>query len=186
MNKKLLASVLLIATVTAWTATYAASTDLGSNRGTWVHSQWTSEGRFEVRKMWGRELINLTDAEKVSLKSMTSTQRKDFLKQKEVDSKAKRVIKESITDKLLSWQVLTPDEEIVRQEMIKNRADMKAEKVQMDTIKAILQKKKSWAPLTTDEQAQLTAFKANLPKREGKSMMSRGVNVSPTITHITK
>ena len=71
----------------------------------------------------------LTTEEKTSLESMTNEEKKAFFEARKFEKKAKRDSREGVIDKLLAWEVLTADEEVVRAEIIKERADRKDEMV---------------------------------------------------------
>jgi Tfp pilus assembly protein FimV len=75
--------------------------------------------------------------------------------------KAKMEAHENVIDKVLAWSTLTSEEETIKQEIIKQRAEMKTKRVEMEAkiaeVKTILEKKKAWTTLTSDEQAKLDA-----------------------------
>ncbi|MDD5213611.1 MAG: hypothetical protein PHG82_04265 [Candidatus Gracilibacteria bacterium] len=77
-------------------------------------------------------MTQLSDAEKTALTTMTADQKKAFFDAKMTDVKAKAEAKETVIDKLLAGTALTADEETLRQEIIKDRAAMKAQKTAMD------------------------------------------------------
>ena len=66
-------------------------------------------------------------------------------------------------DKLLAWEALTNEEETLRQEMIKERAEMKKLKQQRQlerqAMDLIFIKMKNWEALTSDEQTKLDEFR---------------------------
>lgn len=89
----------------------------------WEWMKWWERGE----KWW---FMNwLTTEEKTALESMTNDEKKAFFDAKKVELTAKRDAREGVIDKLLAWQTLTADEEVVRAEIIKERADRKAETV---------------------------------------------------------
>lgn len=170
-NKKILVWLLIATVTTAWLSySYAAD-----NSSSWS----TTETKNEFRKMhsfgswwtnveWFKRWFNwveLTDAEKTALQSMTAEQKKAFFENKMTTEKAKRDAKETVIDKLLAWQSLTADEETIRQEIIKERADRKTQMQERETkfqaIRAVLEKNKNWETLTADEQAMLDNLKDN-------------------------
>ncbi|MDD3144589.1 MAG: hypothetical protein PHV23_00600 [Candidatus Gracilibacteria bacterium] len=75
----------------------------------------------------GGFMNNLTTEEKTALQSMTTEEKKAFFEAKKAEQIAKRDAREGVIDKLLAGQTLTADEEVVRAEIIKERADRKAE-----------------------------------------------------------
>ncbi|MDD3302375.1 MAG: hypothetical protein PHN31_02385 [Candidatus Gracilibacteria bacterium] len=107
----------------------------------------------------------LTDAEKTALQSMTDDEKKIFFEQKITEAEAKMIAEDNVIDKLLAGQTLTSDEETVRQEIIKERADRKEKKAEMDSMRTIMGKKKNGETLTSDEQAKLDTFEANRHKK---------------------
>lgn len=171
-NKKILVWLLIATVTTAWlsysyadsTSTWSSNTkkEFRSNFWSWSHRWLSFENMWFVRWFnW----VELTDTEKTALQSMTAEQKKTFFEQKMTTEKAQRDAKETVIDKLLAWQTLTVWEETIRQEIIKERAERKtqiqARETQMQTIKAILEKKKNGETLTADEQATLDSFKGN-------------------------
>lgn len=75
------------------------------------------------------------------------------------------LLRENVIDKLLSWTTLTTEEEVIRQDIIKERATKKTEmekrKKEMEEVKVIMDKKRAWTTLTTEEQSKLDSFKMN-------------------------
>ncbi|MDR2411605.1 MAG: hypothetical protein LBD88_03340 [Candidatus Peribacteria bacterium] len=57
---------------------------------------------------------------------MTSEERQEYMKTKMEETKAKLEKKEAVLDKLLNLQALTAEEELIRQEIVKERAERKA------------------------------------------------------------
>jgi len=121
----------------------------------WWGMWWKWHGRDGF--MWQE----LTYAEKTALQSMTDTEKKSFFEQKRTEAEAKMTAEDNVIDKLLAWQTLTSDEETVRQEIIKERADIKVKKTEMDSMRTIMEKKKNWETLTSDEQSKLDSFEAS-------------------------
>jgi hypothetical protein len=82
-----------------------------------------------------------------------------------VAKKAERQAHEAVIDKLIDWEALTAEEEIVRQEIKEKRAERKvlfAEKeAKMAEIKAIIDKKKNWVDLTDEEITKLKELSIN-------------------------
>lgn len=129
--------------------------------------------RWEWRWFWrgkGLFMDELTDAEKTALESMTDTEKQEFFEKKREEQKAKMEAHENVIDKLLAWLTLTAEEETIKQEIIKERAERKTKIAEMEAkiaeIKPILEKKKAWTTLTAEEQAKLDEFEAQRP--EGK------------------
>ncbi len=78
------------------------------------------------------------------------------------------LLRESVIDKLLSWQSLTQEEQTLKTKIIQERADRKAQmekrKAQMEQYRVIMEKKRAWEPLTQEEQTKLGTLKANMKK----------------------
>lgn len=77
----------------------------------------------------------LTEAEKTALDAMTETEKAEFFQKKQSEHKAKKEAKEAVLDKILAGQSLTADEEIIRQEIIADRAEKKARKAERQAQK---------------------------------------------------
>jgi hypothetical protein len=77
---------------------------------------------------WGKDgfMNDLTAEEKTALESMTNDEKKAFFETKKSEMQAKRQSHEAVIDKLLAWEVLTANEEVVRNEIIVQRAERKA------------------------------------------------------------
>lgn len=110
----------------------------------------------------------LTDEEKTALESMTNEEKKEFFEEKRSEAESKREARETVIDKLLSWETLTSDEEVIKQEIIENRAEMKLKREEMEEIKTLMEKVKNGETLTDKEQAQLDDFKSNIPERKNR------------------
>lgn len=149
-----------------------SSGELNEDRG-FDHDKWWM-WKMMWEWMWFGPMIQLTDAEKTSLKSMSDTEKKAFFDKKRLEAEAKKDARKTVIDKLLAGTALSSDEETVRAEIIKERAEMKAKKAEFDAIKTLLEKKKNWETLTADEEAKITAFEANKPKHSEKGGMMWG------------
>ena len=123
----------------------------------------------------GPMIENLTDAEKTTLNSMSDTEKQAFFDKKRVEQETKMETREAVIDKILAGTALTTDEQTLRQEIITERATMKAKrtemKAQMEKVKTILAKKKAGTTLTTDEQTLLDSMPKMDGKRDGKKWM---------------
>jgi len=169
MNKKIISALIIWATLTAWSA-FAATNTLGStsplDTKSWIvssseSSTFSKDMWMKKRWMWERK----NEKESSGCKMMWWMMWNKWLWEKSQVTDSKRLLRETVIDKLLSWETLTTEEETVRTEMIKERADMKAKKAEMEAIKVIFNKQKAWTTLTSDEQAKLDAFKASMPNR---------------------
>jgi len=89
-------------------------------KGMW---KWNGEWRWNK----GGFINDLTTEEKTALETMTTEEKKAFFETKKVEMEAKREAHENVIDKLLAWEKLTSDEELVRAEIVKERAERKAE-----------------------------------------------------------
>lgn len=117
---------------------------------------------------------HLTDAEKIALESMSDEEKKTFFDTKKSEMKAERESHRNVIDKLLAGETLTAEEETIRAEIIKKRAERKAQmeerKAKMETVKTLVEKEKSGQTLTSDEQATLDEMKERRRgHKEGKS-----------------
>lgn len=166
-NKKILTGLLIATVVVSWVwASFASDTT----------NSWTANINkvFNWVRAWMGKFMGawLTDAEKTALESMTDTEKQTFFETKRTEQKVKMEAHENVIDKLLAWSTLTSEEETLRQEIIKERAERKLERetreAEMEAIQPILEKKRNWETLTTDEQTKLDAFEAN---RSGKWWM---------------
>lgn len=161
-NKKILTGLLLTTIVVGWIwATFASDTTNSWTTNTNKVFNWL---RAWMGKFMGAEL---TDAEKTALEAMTDTEKQTFFETKRTTQKAKIEAHENVIDKLLAWSTLTSEEEAVKAEIIKVRAERKLEReareAEMEAIQPILEKKRNWETLTTDEQTKLDAFESNRP-----------------------
>lgn len=113
---------------------------------------------FERDFMWA----NLTDEEKIALESMTDEEKKQFFEAKIEELKSEKEAKEALIDALLEGKTLTSEQEVLRAQIIQERADRKAKmeerQAQMEEVKVIMEKKQNWEILTNDEQALLDEF----------------------------
>ncbi len=110
----------------------------------------------------GAMITELTDAEKTTLNTMSDSEKQAFFEKKITEMKAKRDAHEALIDKLLAGTTLTSEEETLRQEIIKERTEMKAKREEMEAnrtkVQAILEKQKAGTTLTSDEQALLNTM----------------------------
>ncbi len=167
-------SIIITSAIIAGVGFLAASTFAATSTGTMKNKfrsnstytgqsfAWNMGGGRGMEMSWPMGK-NLTTAEKTAFDVMTPTEKQAFLEKRRVENQAKHDTHEIVIDKLLAGTALTPTEEVLKQEIIKNRAEMKANKVKMDSIIA---KKQAGTTLTTEEQA----FLNTLPKMGGKGM----------------
>ncbi len=139
-----------------------------ANRPAWMKiGKWHWNRWWEMGWKWFKWL-DLTDAEKTALATMTDTEKQTFFETKMAEQKSKMTAHENVIDKVLAWSTLTSEEETIKQEIIKERADRKSKMAEMESkmseIKPILEKKKAWTTLTSDEQTKLDAFEAQRPE----------------------
>lgn len=86
--------------------------------------RWEWKGMWRWNK-WGF-LNDLTTEEKTTLEAMSDDEKKAFFETKKAEMQARREAHEAVIDKLLAWEKLTSDEELVRTEIVKERAERKA------------------------------------------------------------
>ena len=110
---------------------------------------------------------NLTTEQKASLEIMTEEEKTAFFKTYREAQVAKREAREAVLDALLAGQTLTSEQEVIRAEIIKERAERKANR---EEIKTIMEKKEAWEELTVEEQAKLDSKRRGFKgrKRWGK------------------
>lgn len=122
----------------------------------WKWHKW--HDWFEKGFMWS----NLTDEEKTALESMSDDEKKQFFETKMQEAKAEKEVKEAVIDALLEGKTLTSEQEVLRAQIIQERADMKAKmeerQAQMEEIKTIMEKKQNWETLTDEEQSLLDEY----------------------------
>lgn len=86
---------------------------------------------------------NITPEEMEKLNSMTSEEKQAFFEAKKSENKAKIQARENVIDKLLSGEVLTAEEEKIRQEIIQKRAERKAKMSEANSGKILKKKLKN-------------------------------------------
>lgn len=166
-HKKILAGLLVSCVTITWISySFADDTNTGSAASVkeFAKNIWGKMFKNHFEKRWGEwRWMELTDAEKTALESMTQEDKQAFFEAKRSEQEAKREEREVIIDTLLSGGTLTSNQEIVRAEIIKERAlqkaDMEERKIQMETIKTLLEKKKSGETLTSEEETTLKTIK---------------------------
>ena len=192
--KKIIASSVLATIAVSWVTGLSVSADEEKNtdskksfgfekmfdRG--GDERW-ERGSKMVKIMWK---MFLTETEKESVKNMTRSERKKFMDAKKEAFKnmsdeeknalkekikverdahiAERQAKSQVIDDLLAWKTLTSEQETLRTEIIKERAERKAEKLKrqekMEAVKSIFEKKKAGEKLTDEEKTTLNEFKS--------------------------
>ncbi|GAB0175217.1 MAG: hypothetical protein HHAS10_10960 [Candidatus Altimarinota bacterium] len=172
MNTKILVPAVLVTALTVAVAgTFAATGSNSSNGNSSVPGQISENGGERMGGHrggpMGGPMNELSDAEKTSLESMTNTEKQAFFQKKRTEAEAKRSAHEAVIDKLLAGTALTTDEESLRQDIIKERAEMKTKRAEMEAkrtqFEAILEKQKAGTTLTQDEQKILD----DMPKMQG-------------------
>lgn len=182
-NTKTIVLTLLATSIVAVGATLASSTWNINNQDQnlnsknivdfWFWKKWMM-GEWRWMMMWwmwdfshgfGFKINELTTEEKTKLESMTDDEKKAFFESKKLEIQAKIESHENVIDKLLAGQTLSSDEEKIRAEIIKQRAEMKLKKQEMEEIKNLINKQRNWETLTTDEQTKFDEFKSQMPKK---------------------
>lgn len=114
-------------------------------------------------RWFGGPEMQLTDAEKTALQSMSDSEKQAFFEKKMETARAERDAKEAVIDKVLNGESLTSDEQTLLTTIKTERAAQKEERAkreaEMTAMKAIFDKQKAGTTLTADEQAKLDAFK---------------------------
>ncbi|MDD2487093.1 MAG: hypothetical protein PHS92_01890 [Candidatus Gracilibacteria bacterium] len=179
MKTKIITGLVLTGILATGALVYADSTnsgsivrsDIGFKQGEGRFSGMMGDGEFRGPR--GNMGIELTDAEKTSLKTMTADQKKAFFEQKRTDAEAKRTARENIIDKLLNGEILTDADKIIVSEIKAERAAEKTKQAEMkakiEEIKPILEKGKAGQTLTDAEKTKLKELKP-----EGKGFPRMG------------
>ena len=123
--------------------------------------------------MYGnRGIKNISDEDKVLIETMSDEEKKEFFEIKKEESKANKEAKEWVIDDLLAGNTLSVDQEVLRAEIITQRAERKAKQAEMqeqrEVMKTIMEKKKSWEELTQEEETLLETFKSEHKGKKGK------------------
>jgi len=129
---------------------------------------WNKQfGKDKFSKKSGAYFKGLTDEEKIALESMSDEEKQAFFEkkkeEKQTEMEAKRAEREAeanVIDKLLVWESLTADEEIIRTEIISKREERKQ-------VRDLMEKSRSWETLTQEEQAKLDEIKTNFSGKLG-------------------
>lgn len=169
-NKKVLTWVVISTIILTWVWASFASSETNAEKTTnsvkeFTKNMWGKMFKGYEWKIWGKFKWdnNLTAEEKTSLKSMSNEEKKAFIESKITQQKANMDAKENVIDKILAWESLTTDEQTIKTEIIKQRADrkikMQEQKAKMESIKAILEKKKAGETLTAEQEVSLKELK---------------------------
>ncbi len=152
MNKKVLATI--------------AMATIGLSSVAYVNADFSERG---MKFMWK---MNLTDEQISEFESMTTEEKKAYFEEIRTEKELERETRETVIDKLLAWDNLTSEEEVIRQEIITKRAEMKAAKEEMEQkreeMKVVMEKYKNGEELTTEETELMNSFKWN---KMGKGKM---------------
>lgn len=128
----------------------------------WIDKDWWFEMMWGLG-MWFWMMKELTADEKAKIEKMTENEKKAFFEDKMLKHKADFEAKDAIIDKLIKGESLNDSEKVLLEVIKKDRAELKTKRLerekQMTEIKAILDKKSSWKPLTAEEQGKLDNMK---------------------------
>lgn len=174
MNNKILSAVLIMWIAATWFASFTSADDKSETK---IFKEFKSDNfewfkKFDRKHRWMEEI---TDEEKIALESMSLEEKKAFFETKKTEKEAK----EAVIDTLLAGKTLTSEQETLRDEIIKERAERKQKRLERETkqeeIKEILEKKKSWEELSDEEKTKLDEFKEKFgeKKRGGKKRNKR-------------
>jgi len=171
-NKKTIALVLL-GTLVASGLSYSFANEETSN--SFVFGRWNGEQQrqfdCEERMSWqmngprdnNKWIRGLSEEEQEVFQNMSDEEKEAFLNTKREEQRAEaqarqeeNQVRENVIDKLLAWESLTTEEEILRQEIITERAERKQK---MEERKALMDKKISGEELTDEEEASLNEMK---------------------------
>ena len=67
----------------------------------------------------------LTDEEKEKIANMTDAEKKEYFEAKRTEQRTKMESYDNVMDKVLNWETLTSEEEVVKKELIEFRKNMK-------------------------------------------------------------
>lgn len=188
--KKIIASSVLATLAVVGISGLAANADTENLKES-IFNKGSFEKNFEGKKGWNKWermwKMFLTTEEREEVKDMTKEEKKEFMKTKKEEFKSmtdeqktelkekmmaeresmklKREAKEAVIDSLLAGKTLTSEQETLKEEIIKERAEKKSDRLEkqakMEEIKTIIEKKKSWEDLTEEEEAKLKEMKAD-------------------------
>lgn len=137
MNKIVAAATLVALTATGLSYSYA-------------DNETNTVNQFKQMKF---ERIELTDEQKAEMQAQRE------------EKQVQREAHEAVIDALLAGETLTADQEVIRAEIIEQRAErkikMEERKEKMLQFKEIRNKIQSWEDLTADEQALLDEMKSH-------------------------
>jgi Spy/CpxP family protein refolding chaperone len=150
-----------------------------------VTGLWVASADFgEIKNNFKNHKIELTEEQKTQIESMSQDEKKAFFQTKKTEMHADREAKENVIDKLLAGETLTSDEEILKDEIIVQRAEkklkMEERQANKEEMKTIIDKKKNGEALTQDEEAKLEEMKSHGKKwgkkgwKWGKGEKNRG------------
>lgn len=98
-----------------------------ANKPRFKWNRWWMMGRevwmMEWMKWWF--INNLTTEEKSALENMTNDEKKAFFEKKREEQKVLMESRENVIDKLLAGEILSAEEELIRVNIIKERAERK-------------------------------------------------------------
>jgi len=201
--KKIIASSVLATLAVAGISGIAANADTESLKEG-VFNKGSFERNFEGKRGWNKwermSKMFLTTEEREEVKDMTKEEKKEFMKTKKEEfknmtdeqkaelkekmvaekesMKLKREAKDAVIDSLLAWKTLTSEQETLKEEIIKERAEKKANRLErkskMEEIKTILEKKKSWEDLTEEEETKLKEMKSDRKRWKKCGKWERG------------
>ena len=101
--------------------------------------KWNMWGKMKMRWdfwewkwMWVllHKEIFLTDEDKEAFEAMSETERKEYFEDKAQEQRLKMESHENVIDKLLLWETLSSQEEVIRQELIQLRSERKGKVIE--------------------------------------------------------
>lgn len=162
MNNKILTGVLLIGIAASGFASISSADD----QDTWsitntpsFERMWKMHGKH-FKKMFYSQL---SEEEQTAVEAMSNEEKQAFFEEKRNEKKAEKEAREAIIDALLAGETLSQEQEVLRQEIIDDRAERKAQRAEMEAkreqIKTILDKKENGESLTEAEEELLEEMK---------------------------
>jgi len=180
MNNKLLSGILVVGIAATGFAGYSSADDTNTWAGLSINGEQVAELNADTnsnetkknkhgKRKW---FTSLTDAEKLSLESMSDDEKKAFFTGKKEEKAAEREVTQAIMSKLFNGEDITVDERATLQakqaEHEAKHADKpeRTENSEKAGYKAVVAKLIAGENLTADEQTVLDEIKAKKATRD--------------------
>jgi len=132
---------------------------------------------WKIRNINFKKWINgnmkwLTDDEKTALETMTDEEKKEFFEwkrsERQAEMETRKADREShmwVVDKLINWEELSDDEEVILEEIKEKRAERQASveerQVKDEEFRTIMDKVIAWEDITDEEKSIIDEHKVN-------------------------